>query len=159
MSSETENPRVTPKVCILGLHHAYQFKILRPAYLKIVLDLIQEHSVDLVAEESSDTVTTYIQELIASEKHPGVAWKNVDLNAAERALLPDANPDGWGTLLDYEFQMSREKAWVERTLATARESALLICGAVHALSVAGKFKQAGANVEIHLFLPREDEPQ
>ena len=150
---------MTPKVCILGLHHAYQFKILRPAYLKITLDLIQEHAVDLVAEESSDNVTTYIQEIIASGKLTGVAWKNVDLNEAERALLSDSNPNGWGTLIDYEFQMAREEAWVERTLAAARESALLICGAVHVLSLARKLKEAGVAVETHLFLPREDEPQ
>jgi hypothetical protein len=68
-------------------------------------------------------------------------------------------PRRMGTFVDSEFQMARETAWVERTLADTRESALLIRGAVHVLSVARKLKEAGASVKPHLFLPREDEPQ
>jgi hypothetical protein len=75
------------KVCILGVHHAYQFQVVRPTYIQTVTELVQIHSVDLIAEESADHITTYVQAAVAAGRIPGVKWTNVDLSRDERKLL------------------------------------------------------------------------
>jgi hypothetical protein len=147
------------KVCILAVHHDHQFAVIRRAYIQNVKDLISIHAVDLVAEESSDRVTTFVQELISKGAFPGVSWRNVDPGPDERKNWPDVNPNGWGTLVDFEFNMSRERVWVERTAEAMTTSALLICGYCHLFSVAGKFKLAEFEVETHAYFDKADVPK
>lgn len=147
------------KVCILGVHHSYQFQVVRPSYMQTVIELVQIHSVDLIAEESADHITTYVQAAIAAGRIPGVSWKNVDLSREERKLLSDSNPLGIGTLQDFDFHQARERAWVERTNGAMNQSALLICGYCHLFSVANLFRQSGCAIETHVFSFKADEPK
>jgi hypothetical protein len=147
------------KVCILGVHHAYQFQVVRPTYIQTVMELVQIHSVDLIAEESADHITTYVQAAVAAGRIPGVKWTNVDLSRDERKLLKDSNPLGIGTLQDFDFHQARERAWVERTTKAMKDSALLICGYCHLFSFAISLRQAGFEVETNVFSHKMDEPK
>jgi hypothetical protein len=146
------------KVCILGVHHFYQYKVVRPRYLQEIKNFIEMHGVDLVAEEASGLPTTYAQVLV-EKQFPGVAWANVDLTTEEREGLPDINHEGIGTLIDFDFNMVRERAWVDRTSRAIKNSALLVCGYCHVFSVAEKFRAAGFEVEINALFIKEDEPK
>jgi hypothetical protein len=147
------------KICILGTHHAYQYRAPRLAYLQNVKDLITIHCVDLVAEEATGVPgTTYAQELIKKvEFKSQISWKNVDLTAEERKKVPDINQLGIGTLVDFDLHMLREWVWVIRTSETMKDSALLICGFAHTFSVAEKFQCVGFNVEINVYFDKSDE--
>lgn len=147
------------KVCILGVHHAYQYQVGRLQYLQELKNLVEIHAVDLVAEEASGIDgETFAQELL-QRFFPGVAWANVDLTSEERKGLPDSNPLGIGTVVDYEFNMTREHAWVERTEKAVKNSALLICGYCHVFSIAQKFLAAGFQVEVNVYFDKEDQPK
>lgn len=146
------------KVCVFGTHHAYQFQLPRPRYLPHLRDLINLHSVDLVAEEATGIPgESYIQsELSKDEFKTRVSWKNVDMTREERAQLQDLSG---GTLYDFGFYMAREKVWVARTAEAMKDSALLICGLVHTFSVAAKFELVGFEVETHVYFDRLDVPK
>jgi hypothetical protein len=117
------------------------------------------HAVDLVAEEASGiNGKTFAQELLDASFH-GVLWSNVDLTSEERKVLPDINPLGIGTLVDFDFNMARERAWVERTARAVKNSALLVCGYCHVFSVAEKFRATGFEVELNVYFDKEDEPK
>lgn len=146
------------KVCIFGVHHLYQYYSPRKKYLIEIGNLIQIHSVDLVAEEATGLQTTYVQEeLLKPEFASKVSWKNIDLSREERKKIPDINEPGWGTLVDFEHHELREWIWVVRTSAAMKDSVLLICGMVHVFSVAPKFRSVGFDVETHVYFDRADE--
>src|SRR5271154_384481 len=145
------------KVCILGVHHDYQFRVRSPKFLQNVDCLVQIHSVDLVTEEATGIGDTgYIRALV--EKMPGVNWKNVDLEREQRNLVPDLNREGIGTQVDYDLHEIREWIWVVRTSKLMNESALLICGTCHLFSIAEKFRALGFEIETHVFGERGDDP-
>jgi hypothetical protein len=144
------------KVCLFGVHHAYQYCAIRPAYLQNVRALIEIHSVDLVAEEASGLSSTYVQQDLL-KTNSKVSWKNVDLTREERTKVPDINQMGIGTLVDLDLHMLREWVWVVRTSQAMKDSALLICGMVHTFSVAAKFRSVGFEVEINVYFDRVDE--
>jgi hypothetical protein len=149
---------MTRRVCILGVHHLYQFYAPRKAYLNEVRALIEIHSVDLVAEEATGLATTYVQEeLLKPEFTSKVSWKNVDLSREERQKIPDINEMGIGTLVDFEHHELREWIWVVRTAAAMKNSALLICGMVHTFSVAAKFRSVGFEVETNVYFDKADD--
>lgn len=118
-----DSEAVSPKICIFGTHHAYQYKTTRRSYLQNVECLIQLHSVDLVAEEASGLTTTYAKAIAHQAK---VLWKNVDLTTEERKVVPDVNPYSIGTLIDFDLHSLREWVWVIRTAKLMKHSALLI---------------------------------
>jgi hypothetical protein len=147
------------KICILGVLHEYQFKVVRKNYLRTVGDLVAIHDVDLVAEEGLPT--TYAKQWVEARREKGkldVEWKNVDLDDDERKGIPDNNPKGIGTLQDLDFQIARESMWVVRTSQATKRSALLICGWAHTFSAAEKFRGAGFTVEVNVFLDEQDVP-
>jgi hypothetical protein len=145
------------KICILGVHHDYQFRVPSPKFIQNVECLIQIWNVDLVAEEATGIDDTgYVRVLV--EKMSGVNWKNVDLEREERKFVPDVNPDGCGTQVDYDLHEIREWVWVVRTSKVIKESALLICGASHIFSVAEKFRACGFEIETHVFGEKGDDP-
>jgi hypothetical protein len=146
------------KICILGTHHAYQYQAPRFRYLQNVKDLVEIHSVDLVAEEATGMPdTSYAHRLITSVFASRITWKNVDLTVEERKIVPDINPMGLGTLQDFDLHTLREWVWVIRTSKAMKDSALLICGLAHTLSVADKFQMAGFAVETHVYFDKLDE--
>jgi hypothetical protein len=146
------------KICILGTHHAYQYKVLRPAYLQNLRDLIEMHGVDLVAEETTGMPrASYAEDLVNAGFRPRTTWKNVDLTKDERKLVPDINPCAFGTLLDFDLHNLREWVWIIRTTKAMKHSALLICGLAHTFSVANKFVSLGFDVEVHVYFDRNDE--
>lgn len=142
------------KICILATHHAYQIDVSRPGYFQNVKALIELHSVDLIAEEATGAPSTYAHEVAAECK---ILWKNVDLTKEERMKVPDVNPYGIGTLIDFDLQIIREWVWVVRTSKAMKHSALLICGCAHTLSVAEKFHWVGFDVETNVYFDRADE--
>jgi hypothetical protein len=145
------------KVCILGTHHDYQDRVRLPKLLQNVDCLIQIHNVDLVAEEATGIGDAgYIRVLV--EKMQGVTWKNVDLTREERSLVPDLNPDSYGTQIDYDLYYLREWVWVIRTSKYMNDSALLICGMCHLFSIAEKFRAVGFEIETHLLYDQADNP-
>ena len=149
-----------PKICILGTHHAYQMEAPRKKYLSTLTELISLHTVDLVAEEASGVSSTYALRLVDKFKGkivPDISWANVDLTGEERTGVPDSNPYGLGTLVDFDFQAVREWTWVIRTLKRMKNSALLICGFAHMLSVAEKFRWVGCDVETHAYFDKQDD--
>jgi hypothetical protein len=143
---------INSTICIFGTHHTYQYKTKRRGYFQNVKSLIRIHSVDLVAEEATG-VTTYA-EAIADEAK--VLWKNVDLTSEERRHVPDLNPLGIGTQIDFDLHSLREWVWVIRTAKTMKHSALLICGFAHTTGVAGKFLSVGFDVETHVYFDGTD---
>jgi hypothetical protein len=143
-----------PKICIFGTHHAYQLNTKRQGYLQNIKSLIQIHSVDLVAEEASGVTTTRAKEIADEAK---VAWLNVDLTGEERKHVPDFNPAGIGTQIDFDFYWFREWVWVIRTTKAMKKSALLICGLAHVMGVADKFSSLGFNVETHVYFDGRDQ--
>jgi hypothetical protein len=158
MNSDSSVNLMRRKICILGTCHAYQYCAPRPAYLQNVRDLIEIHSVDLVAEEATGIDgKSYAHRLIESVLKNQIAWKNIDLTADERTRVPDLNPMGIGTLQDFELHSLREWVWVVRTSKAMKDSALLICGCAHTFSVAEKFQQIGFEVETNAYFDKKDD--
>jgi hypothetical protein len=145
----------SPRICIFGTHHAYQYKTVRRRYFQNVHDLIMIHAADLVAEEFSAHGQTSYAEKIAGLH--GVLWKNVDLTGDERKHVPDLNPYSIGTQIDGDLQSLREWVWVARTAKAMKRSALLICGFAHTTGIAEKFGLAGFEVEIHVYFDNADD--
>jgi hypothetical protein len=146
------------KICILGTHHAYQYLAPRTTYLQNVKNLIETHSVDLVAEEATGIPdVSYAHRLIMNVFDSRILWKNVDLTKDERKKVPDINPMGLGTLVDFDLHKLREWVWVIRTSRAMKDSALLICGLAHTFSVADNFQLAGFAVETNVYFDRIDE--
>jgi hypothetical protein len=148
------------KVCIFGTLHDYQTSVVRPQFFQNIKDLMDIHSVDLVAEEASGCPGTYANALVelCKKMKPNITldWKQVDLTGPERVGIPDKNPSGNGTFHDLDFQIVREWTWVARTLMAMETSALLICGVAHTFSVGEKFRFAGLEVETHVYFDRRD---
>jgi hypothetical protein len=113
--------------------------------------------VDVIVEEATGVSLTYAQELLEREFKSTVSWKNVDLTIEERTKVPDINPWGIGTLIDFDLHMVREWVWVIRTAEAIKDSALLICGSAHLFSVAEKFHYVGFDVETHSYFDKKDE--
>jgi hypothetical protein len=145
---------MNPKICIFGTHHAYQYQTKRRKYFQNVEALIEIHSADLVAEEAGGLPTTYAQDIANKAL---VVWKNVDLTREERKLVPDLNPYSIGTQIDFDLHSLREWVWVIRTAKSMKNSALLICGLAHTMSMAAKFQSVGFDVETHVYIDRVDD--
>jgi len=147
--------QTTKQVCVLGTHHAYQYKIVRKKYFENVSALIEIHSVDLVAEEASGIDRdTYAKKVADIRK---VSWKNVDLTSEERKLVPDINALGLGTQIDFDLHSLREWVWVIRTAKSMKQSAMLISGLAHLMGVASKFHSLGFPVATEAYFDNEDE--
>jgi hypothetical protein len=143
------------RVCVLGTHHAYQYKTVRKKYFENVCALIEIHSVDLVAEEASGIERdTYAKKIADIRK---VSWRNVDLTSEERKLVPDINVLGLGTQIDFDLHSLREWVWVIRTAKNMKQSAMLICGFAHLMGVASKFHSLGFAVATEVYFDNEDE--
>jgi hypothetical protein len=145
----------TKRVCVLGTHHAYQYKTVRTKYFENVSALIEIHSVDLVAEEATGIERdTYAKKIADIRK---VSWKNVDLTSEERKLVPDINALSLGTQIDFDLHTLREWVWVIRTAKNMKQSAMLICGFAHLMGVASKFYSLGFAIATEAFFDNKDE--
>jgi hypothetical protein len=144
------------KVCVLGTQHLYQDFAVRKEYFLEVRDIVSTHRVDFVEEYSKQDGSKSFAARIVETEYRGVIWKNVDLTKAERVGIPDKNPVGIGPLQDLDFQIARETAWVQKVSAETKESALMICGLAHTFSVAERFRSAGFEVEVRVFLDAKD---
>ena len=146
------------RVCVLGTNHLYQHEVYRKGYFLEVRDAISTHKVDFVGEEypKENGPGSFAKRIVDTE-YPGVRWKNVDLTKSEREGIPDKNPWGIGPLQDLDFQIARESAWVERTSAETKESALVICGFAHTFSISERLRLAGFEVEVRVFVDGKDD--
>ncbi len=147
--------QTTKQVCVFGTHHAYQYQTVRGKYCENVNALIEIYSVDLVAEEASGIDRdTYAKKIADARK---VSWKNVDLTSEERKPVPDINPRGLGTEIDFDLHSLREWVWVIRTAKSMKQSAMLICGFAHLMGVASKFHSLGFVVATEAYFDKADE--
>jgi hypothetical protein len=145
------------KICVLGTNHLYQDEVIRKGYFLEVRDILSTHQVDFVGEEySKSTPSDSFAKQIVDKEYPATNWKNVDLSKDERGKIPDKNPTGIGPLQDLDFQIAREQAWVERVSAETKRSALMICGSAHTFGVSLRFRSAGFDVEVRVFLDEND---
>jgi hypothetical protein len=111
--------------------------------------------VDLVAEEfTAPGKASYAERIAAIHR---VRWRNVDLTAEERKLVPDLNPLSLGTLQDFDLHSLREWVWVTRTASAMEYSVLLICGLAHTTGIAAKFESVGFEVEMHVYFDNADD--
>lgn len=117
--------------------------------------MIEIHSVDLVAEEFTAPGEASYAARIADIHR--VRWRNVDLAAEERKLVPDLNPLSLGTQQDFDLHSLREWVWVTRTTSAMKHSVLLICGLAHTISIAAKFESVGFEVEMHVYFDNVDD--
>lgn len=150
------------KICVLGTYHAYQHLAPRALYREKMKALVRLHSVDLVAEEATaeDGITFYAKKLVDECKRTlkrDISWENVDLIKDERGEPEDEKILRIAPFIDSAFETSREWIWVERVSKKMKDSALLICGFSHTLSVSEKFRWAGFEVETHTYFDPQDD--
>lgn len=125
-----------------------------------MLELIDVHDPDLVAEEGGSFTSTYASravDLLVEKQRRNIRWMNIDTTPDERKFLPDENPRSIGSLVDLELHMTREWIWVARTGKNTVASALVICGCAHLFSLAEKFRAVRCAVETGLYLAQADE--
>jgi hypothetical protein len=144
-----------PKITILGTTHnvqgveLYQAPKLDDREYRMVLDRLFG-GIDFVIEEASGLGPTTAEQL-ALERLGDSHYLDVDPPASQRrayGLQEDAQQRELIELDDrrtdcvifqhIETQLGREKVWVSRINGTVWRNALLVCGFLHALSVAAK---------------------
>jgi hypothetical protein len=81
----------------------------------------------------------------------------VDITENAREEAEDGSSLRIEPFIDFEFQTIREWIWVVRISKNIKNSALLICGCLHALSVSEKFRWVGFEVETHVYIDPQDD--
>jgi hypothetical protein len=159
-------------ILILGTSHSLQGAVNSrwqniddPSYRKLIEQLISSYRypVEIVFEEASGCGPT-VAEGIAGQAH--LRYMDVDPSADERARLgmrpkppsADGLPIDEGgmdcySLDDVEAQDQRENLWLRKVEETDFNCGLLICGYMHALSLAFRFRTAGFEVESLSYIP------
>jgi hypothetical protein len=119
-----------------------------PEYRSVIEALIAHYSIDSIFEEACACGPT-IAEKLANDR--GLGYRDVDARAfgieidtAEGSLFAEEKLDA---------QVRREEFWVKRITEQGFGSGLMICGYLHAFSVAVRLKSAGFAVAVHKYLP------
>jgi hypothetical protein len=152
-------------IVVLGTNHRLQGVFERegniddPAYAALLEHLIAAFSVDYLFEEATELGPTTAQQL--AKKRRGLTYLDIDPHPSNRARFGlerdtghpyDASRQPWNPKLpergevceEYvEPQIGRELYWVKTIKATSFRNALVVCGFLHTLSLAGRFHEAG----------------
>lgn len=152
-------------IVILGTSHRVQGSPMfpnsvdDPEYPQKLKLIISEKSIDFVFEEASGCGTTTAARLVGSggpiryldvDPHPSVAHEFGIVTAAGNAF-----PVNISKTELVEEQVKREELWVKRIVETDFRNGLLICGYLHTLSMAFRFKNAGLGVTYDYYIPHE----
>lgn len=157
-------------VTILGTVHQIQgaensprknTNIEDPFYLTLVGQFLQGR--DFVFEEASGFGPTKLERAAQLRR---IGYLDVDPHPDKREALGigitggrqiPVNPMGkFSDSYCEEFESEhckREKHWLKEITSTNFEDALLICGFLHTLSLAGRLRKAGIDVETWTYLP------
>jgi len=153
-----------PRVTVLATLHVFQGAEKRlanlhgPVYVELLNKLMASEGVDFIFEEASGLGPT-IAEKLALEKLAFGHYVDIDPARNDRPAfgipLSSAEPNMIGTPPTVSFanwqildvHAKREKLWVERIQQRRFESALVICGLVHLLSLAFRLQEAKYSVQ------------
>jgi len=147
-------------VTILGVDHELQRNDRTGDFGKLICRLLDQASIDLIAEEAKETDCTGAQQ-ISSDR--SILWLPVDATLLERSRLGIADQ-----LLNrpmpliFEGDMIvgqksqylphadgiREELWVSRMLEKNVDHALVICGLLHMQSLADKLAARGCSISL-----------
>ncbi len=155
---------------VLGVNHQVQGNAEYPGtfhdpdYVDLLTVIIRSKSIDFVGEECTSYPThakEIAQELLGEGHH-----QNVDpLIGSERERLGIGstggmswlqNPAGGKYAINCQIvseQEKREAVWVDRLIERTAVNGLLICGHLHALSVAFRLRNRGFEVNARVYLP------
>jgi hypothetical protein len=155
---------MNPRVTVLATLHVIQGAEKRlgnlrdPAYVALLNKLMISEGVDFVFEEASGLGPT-IAERLAQEKLGFGRYLDIDPTREDRAEhgIPGSSHEpnmigappkvafaNWAVL---EVHAKREELWIKRIQQQEFESALVICGLVHLLSVAFRLQAAKLSVQ------------
>jgi hypothetical protein len=119
-----------------------------PEYRVVIENLVSHHAVDSIFEEACGCGPTIAGKL-ANDR--GLRYLDVDARAfgieidtEEGSLLAEEKLDA---------QVRREEFWVKRIIEQGFGSGLMICGYLHAFSVAVRLNDAGFAIAVHKYLP------
>lgn len=156
------------KIVVMGTDHALQGaekvgpskRIDHPSYGKLVTILVEECSVDYIFEEVSDCGPTTASKL-AHNRH--IPYCDVDPVGPQRILCGIEAPfDNESYVIDdatqkkLKTEIGREECWVERIKERSFKSGLMVCGSVHAFSVATRLDSSGfEQSQVIIYEPRK----
>jgi len=146
------------RIILLGGDHELQWKDPTGHLRKLLVDLMNKSSVDLVAEESTGLPTTVAQRLACKLDKP---WIEIDLSTAERKLIgiadaldkprgfpiPPFDGKGFGIAYLPREDGIREEEWRRRILKQRADVVLCLCGYLHLDTFTRKLEEAGCHVE------------
>jgi hypothetical protein len=155
---------MSPRVTVLATLHVFQGAEKRlgnvhdPNYIALLNKLMASEEVDFIFEEASGLGPT-IAENLALDKLAFGHYVDIDPARNDRPAfgipISSAEPNMIGTpplvafanwqILDVHDK--REKLWVERIRQRRFQSALVICGLVHLLSLAFRLQEASYSVQ------------
>jgi hypothetical protein len=119
-----------------------------PDYRGVIETLIAHYSVDSVFEEACGFGPTIAKKLATDR---GLKYLDVDARAFGIEIDTEEGPLVEEEKLD--AQVRREEFWVKKITKQGFGSGLMICGYLHAFSVAVRLDQAGFEVTVHKYLP------
>ncbi len=155
---------MNPRVTVLATLHVFQGAEKRlgnvhdPNYVALLNKLMISEAVDFIFEEATGLGPT-LAEKLALEKLAFGHYVDIDPARNERLSygipLSSAEPNMIGTPPTVAFanwqildvHAKREELWVKRIQQSRFESALVICGLVHLLSLAFRLKDAEYSVQ------------
>ena len=155
---------MVPRVTVLGTIHMVQGAEKRagnhhdPMYLALLNKLLVSEGVDFIFEEASGLGPT-IAEKLAQEKLGSGHYLDIDPARHDRAefAIPSISqePHMIGTPPSVAFanwqildvHAKRENLWIQRIKQHHFESALMICGLVHLLSMGFRLQEAKFSVQ------------
>jgi hypothetical protein len=153
-----------PRVTVLATLHVFQGAEKRlgnvhdPNYIALLDKLMVSEAVDFIFEEATGLGPT-IAEKLALEKLAFGHYVDIDPARNDRPAfgipVSSAEPNMIGTPPTVAFanwqildvHAKRERLWVERIQQRRFESALIICGLVHLLSLAFRLQDAKYSVQ------------
>src|SRR5271155_1776896 len=119
-----------------------------PEYRSVIEALLAHYSVDSIFEEACACGPTIAEKLAIAR-----SLRYLDVDARAFGIEIDTEE---GPLFEEEklgAQVNREEFWVKKIAKQGFGSGLMICGYLHAFSVAVRLKDAGFAVAVHKYLP------
>lgn len=150
---------MTPNITILGLDHSLQQNDPTGDLRNTLLPVLVKSRADLVGEEAHLIPSTVAQQIA---KELGKPWLNIDMNTEERIqagiydelssrpwgpIFEDGNPVGMTGYYLPHADGVREEHWVSQILRPSLSSAVVLCGVLHLVPVAERFRQRGCVVD------------
>jgi hypothetical protein len=131
-----------------------------PLYLELIkrLGQLMGLQVDTIFEEASGLGPTTAEKLSIQS---GMKYHDVDPHVDKRYIHGLSRDTGewlnepFSSVLwtKHEAQLRREDFWTKKISSQPFQVALMICGSLHTLSLAGKLSDAGFEVYAHCYVP------